>query len=212
MNTGTTFVIGLALLMAVPVGAISGQASRRDEMGLGMVKLPIDLESPIYFFGEPSSDPSADVELPVDSLTFAEAQYFIDVATAPAWFQPEVIKLDYDLLFVRAVGLRRDWIEVVVNRTTGLTAWLERDAVEYLDWPTFLLDAFAVEQIDPNRNPIRVRPQDNADRVRTDAEALYPLTIHGDWMQVMLDMDGARTGWIKWRDGWRLLVSFFLLS
>lgn len=88
-------------------------------MGIGMVKPPIS-DQPTYFFGPPSTDLNARQPLPTDSLTFLQGQHYLDVATAPPWFQPEVLKLDYDLLYVRAVSLRAHWIEVIVNRSTSV--------------------------------------------------------------------------------------------
>ena len=124
------------------------------------------------------------------------------------------MKLDYDLLFLRAKTLTRNWIEVVVNRETGQTSWIDRHAVECIHWPTFLLNVVAVEVNDPEGNPVRVKPLDHASVLADATLSLQPLAIQGSWLQVSTNGLADRiapTGWIRWRDGDRLLITYSLL-
>ena len=124
------------------------------------------------------------------------------------------MKLDYDLLFLRAKTLTRNWIEVVVNRETGQASWIDRHAVEFIHWPTFLLDVVAVEVHDPEGNPVRVKPLDHASVLADATLPLRPLAIQGSWLQVSTNGLADRiapTGWIRWRDGDRLLITYSLL-
>ena len=86
----------------------------------------------------------------------------------------------------------------------------------YIDWPTFLLDVVAVEVIDAAANPIRVKPLDQAGILaEAPGHPLPPLAIRGSWMQVSTgDLADriAPSGWIRWRDGDRLLIRYSLLS
>ncbi len=200
----------VGILICVSGAGVASAVAQEQLMGIGMVSPPIHDQQTLYFYGLPPDDPSASLPAPIDSLMIAPAD--VDILTAPPWFQPEMVKLDYDILILRAVSMRTHWIEVVVNRTTGQTAWVDRHTVGYADWTQFFIDVFAVEIMDPRSNPVRVRPFEHAGLVGEHAEPLCPMTIRGSWMQVALDMDGERTGWIKWRAGDRLLVTCSLLS
>ena len=170
----------------------------------------------LYFYGTPDFTQLPALMTPRDSVTFGQGPYHVDIMTAPPWFVPEVLKMDYDMLFLRAITLTKNWVEVVVNRLTGETRWIDAQAVRFVDWPRFLLDMATVEMLDAAANPIRVKPLDYAGIL---AEApgipLQVLAIQGSWMQVSTNGVADRivpTGWIRWRDGDQLLISYAPLS
>jgi hypothetical protein len=106
-------------------------------------------------------------------------------------------------------------VEVVVNRETGQTRWVDRQAVEFFEWPDFLLKAVAVEALDPEANPIRSGPDESTPILSSAPADLRPVAVRGSWLQVSTAGLADRivpTGWIRWRDGDRLLVSYSLLS
>lgn len=184
-------------------------------VGVGIVSPVLDPERPLYFYGVTDFDALPHTLVPQDSLTFAQGPYHTDIATAPPWFVPETMKLDYDLLALRAKTLTRHWIEVIVNQRTGETRWVSREAVDFASWPDFLLDVISVETPDPAANPIRSGPFDAAPvRAQTTA-LLQPLAVQGEWLQVgpsMLTDEAAPKGWIRWTDGARLLIVYSRLS
>lgn len=152
-----------------------------------------------------------------DSLIFTRGQYNVDIGTAPPWFVPEYIKLDYDIFHLRAITLSRNWIEVIVNRQTGKTAWVERNAVDFVSWPEFLLQVFSVELITLVKNPVRLKPLENAAIIVADPgrNALNPIAIKGEWMKVSLaGSPGSipKLGWIRWKKGDQMLITWSLLS
>ncbi len=184
-------------------------------LGVGMVQPRLLDGQRLYFYGRPDFTQLPGMMTPLDSLVFGQGPYYVDIKSAPPWFWPEVMKLDYDLLFLRAKTLTRNWIEVVVNRETGQTRWIDRHAVECIHWPTFLLNVVAVEVNDPEGNPVRVKPLDHASVLADATLSLQSLAIQGSWLQVSTNGLADRiapTGWIRWREGDRLLISFSLLS
>ena len=192
------------------------------ELGVGVVQPPIDPARPLYFYGAPHPGVDPRTAPPIDSVTFAAGDHFVGIATAPPWFAPEGLKLDYDLLWLRARTLTRSWIEVEVNaidprpRFVPETAWVARESVTFRPWTEFLLDVFSVETLDPDENPIRGAPRPDAEAVGdSSGRPLRPLAIRGDWIRVEAvegtEADRAE-GWIRWRGDGRLLVSFSMLS
>jgi hypothetical protein len=125
------------------------------------------------------------------------------------------MKMDYEILFLRAISLYGDFMEVVVNERSGRTAFVRRDACTLQFWPDFLLRVHSVEQLDPSNNPIRIKPLSHASIVPIPFVYLRPTGIRDQWLQVELLDDTLRSGgkgWIRWHDGVTLLLSYSLLS
>ncbi len=105
---------------------------------------------------------------------------------------------------------------VIVNNTNGLTRWIDRQAVDYKEWGTYLTEIVAVEIIDVEKNPIRTKPQDNAGILaQVPGAQLRPIAVKGDWLMVSTVGLADRivpTGWIRWRKDGVLLVMYSILS
>lgn len=209
-------------LVAALIAGVSGISAQVAPASVGVVFPPIDPDRPLYFYGAPQPGDMPDTAVPIDSVTFVESDHFVDIATAPPWFVPGGLKLDYDFLWLTAETVTRDWVEVVVNtveprpRMIPRTAWVSRTDANFSTWTEFLLEVHSVETTDPESNPLRGVPDDSAAAVgTTDNISLRALAIQGDWMRVE-EADarevGLPTGWIRWRADGRLLVRFSLLS
>jgi hypothetical protein len=187
--------------------------------GVGVVRPAVQAGTRLYFYSQPDFDQMPDSVAPVDSLVFVQGPYHVDVGYAPPWLVPEVLKLDYDLLLLRAETLTRHWIEVVVNDTgrarwAPRTLWVDRKAVTFTDWPTFLLQVVAVEGLPGETPPIRLQPRDDAGILADTAIPLRPLAVRGEWLLVSTLGLADRippTGWLRWCHGDRLLVRYALL-
>ena len=185
-------------------------------LGIGIASPDITPGKPLYFYAMPDFDALADQLKPIDSVTFKKGQYFVDIATAPPWLVPEHLKLDYQIFTFRVVTYSQHWIELIVNNTNGQTAWVDRHAVGYKDWGTFLAEVVAVEILDVNKNPIRSKPQDNASILaQVPGAQLRPIAVKGDWLMVSTVGLADRivpTGWIRWKKDNVLLILYSLLS
>ncbi|MBK8498679.1 MAG: hypothetical protein IPL52_07645 [Flavobacteriales bacterium] len=183
-------------------------------LGMGMVSPRLE-PGVLRFYAMPDLDQPPDHAAVSDSIVFVQGEYHVEIAYAPPWFVPAHLKLDYDLLLVRAVTIAQNWIEVVVNEQDGRTAWLFRQDLELRLWHEFILGVVAVEILDPSVNPIRLKPLEHAAVLADGADALLkPLAVQGDWLMVSTNGLADRivpTGWIRWRDGEKLLVDYSLL-
>ncbi|NNE44112.1 MAG: hypothetical protein HKN12_07875 [Gemmatimonadetes bacterium] len=127
---------------------------------------------------------------------------------------PQRNKLDYGLLTLRARTLERHAVEVIVNETTGRTAWVDRHAVAYESWPDALLGAFSVEPLHPEDNPLRLKPLPHASVVTGLVEPYHPVAVRGAWVRIRARnaADGESTAWLRWRRDEELLVALSPLS
>lgn len=184
------------------------------DMGLGMFAPSLSLERPLFFYGNPNLAKSIIEHTPYDSITFKRTEYGqFDIATAPPWLQPHHIKLDYDVMYFKVIGITQDFLEVIVNTTNQQTAYVDRRAGQLLYWPDFFNSMHSVEFI--NDQKVFARPFDYAGTVSTGFSFMRPVRIKQDWMEVIL-IDNAfepvGKGWIKWHDHEKLLISYNLFS
>ncbi|HWR32876.1 MAG TPA: hypothetical protein VN451_05100 [Chitinophagaceae bacterium] len=195
---------------------VFSSSAQNQSIGEGIVKPRIVAGATLYFYTGTLVDELLQQTSPADSLVFRQGEYSIDIATAPPWFVPEAMKLDYDILQLRATTIARTWIEVIVNKQTGKKAWVKREAVEFVGWQDFLLSVFSVELITSANNPLRSKPLDNASQVvNPGRNSLTPHAISGDWMKVSIEgTPGSipKLGWIRWKKGNQLLITWSLLS
>ncbi len=108
-------------------------------------------------------------------------------------------------------------MEVVVNKQTEQAHWIAATDADFIAWPTFLLNVYAVELVDPGVNQLRVKLLGYAGIIATTPPrfSLTPLAIKGDWMLVSTLGLADRivpSGWIRWRKDDKLLVRYSLLS
>lgn len=185
--------------------------------GMGMAKPHLSHGKLIYFYHLFPIGMQPYQIRPFDSLLIHKGLNHFEIYYAPAWFFPEVMKLDYDMLLLRTIATSRDWLEVVVNKLTGQTCWISTTDADFTDWTSFLLNVHSVELIDPEASPLRFNSTDDAGIVATTPERfpLQPLAIKGDFMMVSTRglADRIRPyGWIRWRKNDRLLIRFSMLS
>lgn len=191
--------------------------AQQQPTGLGIVSPQIKAGTTLYLYSGQLIDDLLHHSTIKDSITFTEGQYNIEISTAPPWFVPEHLKLDYEIFQLRAVTLSRNWIEVIVNKKTGKTAWIDRNAVILQYWPEFLLHVFGVEVINAAANPVRIKPLDNASTVfNPGRSSLRPIAVQGEWMKVATIQESPNSipklGWIRWKKRNQLLISWSLLS
>lgn len=188
--------------------------AERSEMGIGMISVLPGDGKVLNFYSKPEHFEMPNGPAALDSLTFRNGQHFVEIATAPPWFVPEYSKLDYGILQLKAMTVNRNWVEVVVNRSSGQTAWVFLQDVEFATWPEFLLQVHSVELLRPEDFPPRIKPTDHAEPISNVDRSgfFYPISIKDDWMEVHPDHEIDGHMWIRWRRDGKLLVKYSMLS
>ncbi len=184
------------------------------EMGIGIVSISPEVGKSLRFYSKPQHYELPENLQAADSLTFKDARHFVDIATAPPWFVPQYVKLDYGILQLVAVTVQKNWIEVIVNRTSGQTHWVYRQDVGYSTWSEFLLNVHSVELLNPADFPPRIKPMDHASPDESvDANGIfYPVSVKDDWLQVHPDKEVDHDIWVRWKRDGILLVKYSILS
>ncbi|MEO0557973.1 MAG: hypothetical protein AAF170_07300 [Bacteroidota bacterium] len=201
----------LAAALAAPASAQNGLPGPDPDapLGLGMALVrTTDAPQPLTLYDHPAFD-EVPHEVPVDnataldSVTFAPGRGRVSIKTAPPDFLPEVLDIQRGRIAFRIQTLATDWVEVVTNRADSRTAWIRRDRVEVMSWPTVLL-LFLVT-VDSETNPLRSAPTEDAPVLATTPPdwQLRTLAVRGDWLLVSTLGLADRippSGWIRWRE------------
>lgn len=185
-------------------------------MGMGYFAPNYHENNTMYFFGNLNLEKSLMDHSPIDSMTFTRNKYNqFEIATAPPWLVPEIMKLDYDRLYFKIESVTEEFVEVVVNATNDQTSYVPRKAGNVIYWPEFLLSMHSVEFLPESKEVIRNRPFTASGVDNTKYQFMRPIKIKNEWMEVLLLNDGFKKvgkGWIQWQRNNKLLILYNLLS
>ncbi|MEM7574787.1 MAG: hypothetical protein AAF433_17915 [Bacteroidota bacterium] len=175
-------------------------------VGLGFANMPISNEiTRLDFYADPLA------WVPIDSFLLQGEH----VHYAPPYLLPYYQKLDYNQLTFRWLAVAQDRVQIELNAQQRRTAWVPKNQLRLSYWPDFLVQLFAVEAIDPASNPLRIKPLDNASTtlLPEGIDFLRPLQVNDEWIFLEFWYEGqgeylGEGGWIRWRDGDDLLVTW----
>jgi len=207
----------------IPVGLPVSLVSEYDKpvqpienKGLGMFSPNVSEITILYFYNYQLPEKSVYQNALIDSITFKKTAFGeFDIAAAPSYLVPEHLKLDYGILYFKAISVTNDFIEIEVNKLTHQTAFVHKSSGVLKYWPAFLLTVNSIEFIHPKTQNIYVKPLNHAGIVKQSYNFMQPLKINQDWMYVLLlndDFETIGNGWIKWNDNGNLLITYSLLS
>lgn len=202
--------------VTAPASLYLPEKNEAAEMGLGMAKPDFFNKRTLYFYS-PNFDKAVADHLPTDSLVFSQTDHHqYDLSYAPPWFYPEHLKMDYEILYMKILTMGRDWVEVEINKQSGLSAWVSSSDIDILLWPEFLLTVFSVEDYDEENNYLRIKPMLHAARWQgKEFSFLSPVMIKENWLKVKLFDDNlieVGEAWLQWCTDGKLLISYSLLS
>lgn len=198
-----------------PAMFLPDQKADQTEIGLGMAK-PDFYSNRVLYFYTPNLEKSVLEHTPSDSIVFVQTEHHqFDISYAPPWFYPEHLKLDYDIFYLKILTLSKEWIEVEVNKQTGLSSWISVSDVEILLWPEFLLTVFSIENLYPEKNILRVKPLLHASAYLVkNYSFIIPVMIKDSWIKVNLvgdDFNKTGEAWLQWYSDGKLLINYNLL-
>ena len=185
-------------------------------MGMGYFLPNFFEQQTLYFYSNPNLEKSLTEHLPLDSITFKRNEYGqFEIATAPPWLMPEIMKLDYEMLYFRIESVTSEFVEVIVNTQNRLTYYLSRKTGKVLYWQDFLLGINSIEFLPETNENIRERPSTNSGIIAMEYNFMRPIRIKEDWAEVILmdaNFQKLGIGWIQWKRDSKLLIKYNLLS
>lgn len=126
-----------------------------------------------------------------------------DFSYAPPWLVPYYAKPDYQVLEFEVKALHDGYVEAVVNKYDGKTAFLSLQAGNFVDWHSHLLLGQGVDLLSDSI-ALFERPFDHASTIKSHSDDDFKvLSIRGEWAQVWIknkNRPQPRKAWCKWYD------------
>jgi hypothetical protein len=190
-------------------------------LGTGIVKIEFNDKTVVDFYKRPT-----------DKTQHKRIEFFNDkgingwniknLETERTWLKPEVLWLDYSQFNFRCKSTTTDWLELIVNNENGLTLWVKRTTeTKYLTWEEYLKGMFAVDRLEDHKQKVRKQPIDTSAEIEYEGRDCFEVkSLKGDWMEIIstdhCDEGNNKTkidsGWIRWRNGDKLLIKYYTTS
>ncbi len=225
INKRHPFLSSIALFFvaafSVPMTSVAPNVISGYGDGVGVVFPPVESGYTIYLFNEPPDySTSITTDAPADSIVFEGESYNLAVRhdNNMEAFRPLGYKLDYGIFFFRCKTASRFWYEIILDESSGRSAWVEANDMRFSGWAEFMLTVNSVERVDKAGNPLRVAPDSKSAVIpySKERECLEVLSIRGEWMRVrsseVCGEQEIEDAWIQWKSGDSLLISYNLLS
>ena len=136
-------------------------------------------------------------------------------------FRPFAFKVDYFVLALKCIGKENGRYEVIVNDGTGLRKYVKaNDPVLKLETcEEHILNVFAVN-FNREENPLLEAPRGQVKKAALSKAPFHPVEVKGEWLKVKWDTSYGTErneprydfGWIKWKEGDRLLVELLYFA
>lgn len=197
------------------------QAKKAAQLGMGVAVFNFDSTTVINFYKD-TTDKNPEKQIEFFEDTSINSYNIRNLESYQAtWLKPEALWIDYSFLNFRIEYISKNWIHLFVNNETGYCLWVKKSKLcEIKSWERYLREnVTVVDNLDPENNKVRVKPDLKADTIHTNPARGYSiLKVSGEWIQVSygltedgdLEGKGKPLGWIKWRDGDVLLIDYSL--
>ncbi|UZD23301.1 hypothetical protein [Algoriphagus halophytocola] len=185
-------------------------------MGLGLFSPNYHENKVLYFYAAQHSDKPIEDQPKLDSITFSQNEHGnYTIGTAPPWLMPEHMKLDYNILYFKILRIGKDYLQIEGNTDTNQAFFVSKWSGETILWPEFILSTFMLEFPEGEKQPLRIKPLDNASIIPHTSRYMRAISIQDHWVEVEVLNEQWKPidyGWIKWRDENKLLIQYTLLS
>lgn len=197
--------------------------SLETDLGLGLVSINFDDKTTLNFYSTPN-DKKAIRTIQFFNDKTINSWNIRDLDKHKEWLKPEILWLDYSQFVFRCLTNNDSWLNIVVNNETGETLWLKKsDLTTFKNWENYLTEMFGVARLPNQQQKIRVSPTDNSDEIIYKGQDCFQVkSMKGEWIEIFTadycdesytdSKTKIKSGWIKWRQGNKLLIEYFTTS
>lgn len=193
------------------------------DLGLGLISINFDDKTTLYFYSTPNDkEPKKTIQVFKDKTI--NSWNILDLHIHKDWLKPEILWLDYSQFVFRCLTVKDNWLKVMVNNETEETLWLKKsDATTFSDWENYLKEMFGVARLPDQQQQIKSLPTDNSEEIINQGQDCFQVkSMKGDWIEIFTadycdesyteSKTKIKSGWIKWRQGNKLLIEYFTTS
>ena len=193
------------------------------DLGLGLVSINFDDITVLHFFSSPNDkEPKRSIQFFNDPKI--NSWNIRNLDKQKEWLKPEILWLDYSSFVFRCLEIKDDWLKVMVNNENGETLWLKKSELTIIqDWENYLKEMFGVERLPDQQQKLRSLPNDTSKEIIYQGKDCFQVkSMKGDWIEIFTadycdesytdSKTKIKSGWIRWRQGNKLLIDYFTTS
>lgn len=133
-------------------------------------------------------------------------------------FAPRAFFTEYHIIHFEVMSKDGAFCEVLINPDKGITKRinLKFSQFNYYSWEEYLRRLYL--NYDPKTNPLKKSPNEQSEIAYKYNDYFFRvMEFKGDWIKVQCNSDckmcdkGELTGWIRWKEGKRLLISIGII-
>jgi hypothetical protein len=192
-------------------------------LGIGLVAINFDDKTTLFFYTTPNdNEPKKTLQffndLSIHSWNIRDLEEHED------WLNPEIMRIDYSQFVFRCLTAKDSWLEVMVNNETGETLWLKKNELTgFKDWETYFREMFGVARLQDHPQKIKSSSNENSAEINYQGQDCFQVkSMDGDWIEIFTadycdesytnSKTKIQSGWIKWRQGNKLLIEYYTTS
>ncbi len=192
------------------------------DLGLGLVSIHFDDNTTLHFYTTPND------KEPIETIQFFNDQtinsWNIQDLELKEWLSPERLMLEDSQFVFRCITVQDNWLKVIVNTENGESLWLKKsDLTKFVNWGDYLVEMFSVARLPDQNQKIRSLPTDISEEINYQGQDCFQVkSMKGDWIEIFTaeycdesytnSTTKLKSGWIKWREGNKLLIEYFTKS
>ena len=193
------------------------------DLGCGLVSINFDDNTVLHFYA------SQEGTLPAKTIEFFNDKSINvwnirDLDKQKEWLKPEVLWLDYSSFVFICKTLTNDWFEVIVDKENGKSLWLKKsELTKFSNWETYLQGMFGIARLSDHSQKIKKQPSDSSEEIKYSGQDCFQVkSMDGDWIEIFTadycdesytdSKIKIKSGWIKWRQGNKLLIEYRITS
>lgn len=193
----------------------------QSDLGCGLVSINFDDKTILHFYATKTDNQPVKI---VEFFNDDNNWNIRDLDKQKAWLKPEVLELDHSTFIFRCKSLTDDWLEIIVNNENGKSLWLKKNELtKYSSWETFLQGMFGVARLYDQNQEIKKQPSDSSEEIKYfGGDCFQVKSMNGDWIEIFTadycdesytkSKTKIKSGWIKWRQGNKLMIEYYIMA
>jgi hypothetical protein len=208
----------MRLIIVVVFSFLNLASYSQAEIGIGIISINFNEETVVDFYE------TQELQEKVQTLEFFNDEKTNSVSVKnielhKKWLLPETFWLDYYQFNFRVKSKNENCYEVYVS--DNRTMWIEKkEFTEFVTWEEYLKSMFIISRTNPNEQKILEKPELKANEIQYSGEDCFNVRqMKGNWIEIFtpnhcIDEIGnpIRAGWIKWKEGNKLLINYHSTS
>lgn len=128
-----------------------------------------------------------------------------DPTITPIFFKP-----DYGIFYLVCVSEEKNNYEIQIDKESTAMLSKREGGINFLSWNDFLLSTTGISNLNWEKNPLKKKPGNESITLEVSEEdGFVVVKVSNEWIQV--SNEEGQIGWIKWKQGNKLLIDAYLL-